>query len=387
LSIQSFFKNNGYYTMSNGKIYQHVTDYENGWSEKPWRPNGEWWGWQAYLAEDSKKIIQEEIARGNAASGPFYKVENEPGKYHALPGFGLVSRGPAYEAPDVPENAYPDGLLADKVILDLQRLKNQSEPFFLAAGFLKPHLPFAAPKKYWDMYNRHQINLADNPFRPQGAPDDALHNWPELRAYAGIPANGPLDDDLARILIHGYYACVSYTDAQIGRILDELERLDLAENTIIVVCGDHGWNLGEHGLWCKHANFETSLHSPLIFSAPGYNGGQVSPALTEFVDVYPTLCDLAGIDSPSTLHGKSLAPLMRDPDQAWKDSVYSRYENGDSIKTDRYRYTEYVDDAGNFSARMLYDHKNDPHENINISERPENRELVFQLSKKLQTYI
>lgn len=387
LSMQTHFQNNGYHTISNGKIYQHVTDYQDGWSERPWRPNGEWWGWQAYLAKESHHIIREEMNKGNSASGPFYKIEKEPGKYHALPGLGLVRRGPAYEAPEVPDNAYPDGMLADKVILDLQQLQNQSKPFFLAAGFLKPHLPFATPKKYWDLYDRNQINLADNPFRPDGAPDEALHNWPELRSYAGIPAQGPLENDLARRLVHGYYACVSYTDAQIGRILDELERLDRAKNTIIVLWGDHGWNLGEHGLWCKHANFETSLHSPLIVTAPGYKGGQLSPALTEFVDVYPTLCDLAGIDIPSSLQGKSLLPLMHNPDQPWKESVYSRYENGDSIKTDRYRYTEYSDKEGSLISRMLYDHHTDPHENTNISELPENSSTVAELSQKLKEFI
>ena len=387
MSMQTHFKSNGYHTISNGKIYQHVTDYVDGWSEKPWRPNGDWWGWQAYLAEESKEVIRQQIARGNGAPGPFYKVENEPGKYHALPGLGLVKSGPAYEAPDVADNDYPDGMLADKVILDLQNLKDQSEPFFLAAGFVKPHLPFAAPKKYWDFYDRNQIDLADNPFRPQGAPDEALHNWPELRSYAGIPAQGPLDDELARTLIHGYYACVSYTDAQIGRILDELERLDLAKNTIIVLWGDHGWNLGEHGLWCKHATFETSLHSPLLVSSPEYQGGQVSNALTEFVDIYPTLCELAGLDVPAGLHGKSLVPLMQNPDQEWKQMVYSRYKNGESIKTDHYRYTEYYDDNGNMTSRMLYDHRTDPHENVNIVERPENKNLVSELTQKLGTYI
>ncbi|MCK4965914.1 sulfatase, partial [bacterium] len=255
--LPSHFKNNGYYTISNGKVFHHKIDSMEAWSEKPWRSN--------ILPYPDKKVWN------------YLKEENI-----AILDASKNNRGPSYESADVPDNAYFDGKTADKAISDLNRLNKMDKPFFLAVGFLKPHLPFNAPKKYWDLYKRESIDLADNPFRPKGAPDAALHNWGELRQYVGIPGKGPLSDELARTLVHGYYACVSYTDAQIGRVVGELDRLGLRENTVIVLWGDHGWQLGEHGLWCKHCNFETSLHSPLIVSAPEFNGGQKTKALTEF---------------------------------------------------------------------------------------------------------
>lgn len=387
IPIQAHFQNNGYYTLSNGKIYQHVTDYESGWSEPPWRPNGEWWGWQAYVTEESFDIIRRMREQGIKAPGPFYAVESEPAKYHALPGLGLVKSGPPTECADVADNRYPDGMLADKVISDIERLKNFSRPFFITAGFVKPHLPFAAPKKYWELYKRDEIDLADNPFRPKNAPDEALHNWNELRSYADIPKTGRLSENQARELIHGYYACVSYIDAQIGRILNALDNYDLTKNTAIVLWGDHGWNLGEHGLWCKHCNFETSLHSPLIVHAPGVRGHLKIDALTEFVDIYPSLCELCGIPIPDNLQGKSFVPLLENPHIPWKEAVYSRYKNGESIKTDRYRYTEYYAENGDVTAAMLYDHDHDPQENNNLSQSVEHSGIVSQLSRKLRRHI
>ena len=353
LSLPKHFKNNGYHTISNGKVFHHSNDCRDSWSEVPWRPKGPW---RNYLLEKNKKLAQ----------------KSKDGK------------GPAYESADVPDNAYFDGMIADKAVSDLKRLSNMDKPFFLALGFFKPHLPFNAPKKYWDLYKREKIDLADNPFRPKGAPDAALHNWGELRAYVGIPPKGLLSDELARILIHGYYACVSYTDAQIGRVMDELEKLGLRKNTIVVLWGDHGWNLGEHGLWCKHCNFETSLHSPLIVTAPGIKGSVTSNALTEYIDIYPSLSQLCNLPLPAHLHGKSFVPLLSNPNLPWKQAVFSRYFNGDSVKTDRYRYTEWRRKDGRTYARMLYDHKTDPHENVNMSELPQNKALVEKLSKMLE---
>ena len=353
LSIAKHFKLNGYHTISNGKVFHHKNDCLDGWSEEPWRPKGSWLN---YLLEENKRLVDQESNQ----------------------------RGPAYEAADVADNAYFDGMIADKGISDLCRLKAMDKPFFLALGFLKPHLPFNAPKKYWDMYKREDIDLADNPFRPKGAPDAALHTWGELRAYHGIPAKGPLPDELARTLIHGYYACVSYTDAQIGRVLAELDRLGLRDDTVVILWGDHGWNLGEHGLWCKHCNFETSLHSPLIVRGPGMKAGVKTNALTEYLDVYPSLCELCGLPLPGHLQGRSFVPLLSNPNLLWKEAVFSRYIRGDSVKTDRYRYTEWRRKDGKIYARMLYDHSVDLVENVNISELPENKEVVSKLSKMLQ---
>ncbi len=353
LSVAKHFRNNGYHTISNGKVFHHRTDCLDGWSEEPWRPKGTW---RNYLLEENQKLAE--------------KSERQA--------------GPPFEAADVPDNAYFDGMIADKGISDLRRLEKIDRPFFLALGFLKPHLPFNAPKKYWDLYKREEIDLADNPFRPKGAPDAALHNWGELRAYHGIPQKGPLSDEMARTLIHGYYACVSYTDAQIGRVLIELGRLGLRDNTVVILWGDHGWNLGEHGLWCKHCNFETSLHSPLLVRAPGIKAGVRTNALTEYLDIYPSLCELCNLPLPGHLEGKSFVPLLKNPNLLWKEAVFSRYFRGDSVKTDRYRYTEWRRKDGKMYARMLYDHSVDWVENVNISERPENKELVGKMSKMIR---
>ena len=351
LTLPKHFKDNGYHSISNGKIFHHINDCRGSWSESPWRPKGPW---RNYLTEKNRQLDR------------------------------TAGSGPAFESADVPDNAYFDGMIADKAISDLRRLKEKSKPFFLALGFLKPHLPFNAPKKYWDLYKEKDIDLADNPFRPKGAPDAALHNWGELRAYAGIPKKGPLPEKTARTLVHGYYACVSYTDAQIGRVLAELDRLGLRDDTIVVLWGDHGWNLGEHGLWCKHCNFETSLHSPLIVRAPSVSGPKKTNALTEYLDMYPSLCELCNLPAPAHLEGKSFVPLLKNPDIPWSKAVFSRYFAGDSVKTDRYRYTEWRRKNGDIYARMLYDHSVDLVENVNIAEEPGSKEIVKKLSKMLE---
>ncbi len=360
LTLPQHFRNNGYTTVSLGKVYHVGDDDKKGWSQPPWHPKRSWPGYVTEEIEQLRTRLWEEGGKKKQ-------------RWEVL--------GPPVEAADVPDDVYADGTLTNRAIEELGRLRHG--PFFLAVGFVKPHLAFACPKRYWDLYRRDEIDLADNPFRPGGAPDAALHNWGELRAYCGIPKEGPLPDDQALELIHGYYACTSFIDAQIGRLLDELERLGLRDNTVIVLWGDHGWNLGEHGLWCKHCNFETSLHSPLIASAPGVPAGQRVNALTEFVDIYPSLCEVCGLSVPDHLEGASFAPLMRQPDRPWKQAVFSQYGKGRSVKTPRYRYTEWKEEEGNVYARMLYDHQADPYENVNVAELPANAELVQRLTGML----
>jgi len=216
-----------------------------------------------------------------------------------------------------------------------------------------------------------------------------MHNWAELRAYYGIPPTGPLSGAMARHLIHGYYACTSYVDALVGRLLAELDGLGLRQETVVVLWGDHGWNLGEHGLWCKHCNFETSVHVPMIFRAPGMAGnGRRSNGLTEFVDIYPTLSDLCGLPLPDHLEGRSLAPLLGDPDAAWNEAAYSQYPRGRvmgySTRTRRYRYTEWINTyTGQVHGRELYDHDSDPGENVSLALRPEYRDLIAELSRTM----
>jgi len=354
ISLPQTFKDNGYHTVSNGKVFHHQTDSEKVWSERPWRARPCFAVWRTKAAQ---AIIKSHKHR----------------------------RGPACEAADVPDDGYPDGVNANKAIADLRRLKKMDKPFFLSAGFEKPHLPFNAPKKYWDLYERKDINLADNPFSPKDAPSVAVHNSGELRSYAGIPKTGPLSDDLARKLIHGHYACISYVDAQIGKVLDELDCLGLRDNTVVVLWGDHGYLLGEHGMWGKSCNFEPALHSPLIVSAPGITGGKKTDALSEFVDIYPSLCELCDLPAPGHLEGTSFVPLMKKPDRPWKTAAFSWSGNGSSIsmRTDRYRYSQWSDKDGKVDARMLYDHKTDPNENVNVANQPGSAELVDKLSSML----
>ena len=360
VSLPAHFKQCGYATSSVGKVYHHNEDETESWSVAPWRPTGDWFGnWRSYVSEESREIL---------------KRRRDAGKEDA--------RGPAYEAADVADNAYPDGCVADKAIDELRRLSKGEEPFFLAAGFFKPHLPFNAPLKYWEMYDREKVALAPNPDRPEGAPDAAMHNWGELRQYFDIPAEGPLTDEMARTLVHGYYACVSYTDAQIGKVLAELDALGLGDDTIVVFWGDHGWQLGEHGLWCKHCNFMTSLNAPLIVRAPGKLRGATSGRLAEFVDVYPTLCDLAGLEMPPHLEGRSLVPLLDDANVPWRRAAFSRYQKADTVATERHVYTEYTD-GGEMLGRMLYDHDADPDENVNIAGASENEKVVAELRETL----
>lgn len=338
VSLPQLFRNNGYQTISNGKVFHHLNDIRESWSEAPWNPAVTSENYLDYLSHENLDLLKAGHKRG-------------------LP----------YEKADVGDDAYFDGQIASKTIEDLKRLKKEGKPFFMAAGFLKPHLPFNAPKKYWDMYPEESIHLPENYFRPENAPDVAIHNFGELRSYYGVPAEGPVSDEMAHQLIHGYYACVSYTDAQIGRLLDALQELGMAENTIVILWGDHGWQLGEHSLWCKHANFKTSLNAPLIISAPGFQENQKTEALVEFVDVFPSLCELAGLVMPEQLQGQSFVSLMKNPETPGKEAIYSRFIESESIKTPRYLYTEWINKEGEVYSTMLYDHQTDPSENVNLS--------------------
>lgn len=365
-SLNQHFLNNGYETVAMGKIYHHTSDYENGWS-RPWfNPKGEWEG-RGYLDEESQRIVREYPE----------KHPNEKRK----------GMGPAFESPDVPDNAYADGMTAEHAIQELNRLKDK--PFFMAVGFSKPHLPFNAPKKYWDLYSEADVKLSGNPLIPEGAPKEALTNWGELRGYVGMPKKGPMSEDLARQLIHGYYACISYTDAMVGQVLDELDRLGLAENTIVVLWGDHGWKLGDYGMWCKHTTFEIDTHVPMIVSAPGMAGnGQRTKALTEFVDIYPTLVDLCGLPLPGHLEGSSMVPVLQDPEIPWKQAAFSqwpaRHLMGYSIRSGQWRYTEWIDQkTGEIRQRELYDHASGPLAAVNQAADPAMADTVRDLSRLL----
>lgn len=353
LSLPMHFKNNGYTTISNGKIYHHGDDDKTAWNEI-WKPKSRTeTGWRDYLTSENIALNKDE------------------------------KRGLPYENTDVHDTAYFDGRIAKKSVEDLKKLKEKGEPFFLAVGFLKPHLPFNAPKKYWDLYDPTNISLPDNYLRPKSTPKEAFHNFGELRSYSGIPEKGDVSNEMANKLIHGYYACVSYTDAQIGKLLTALEELELDENTVVIVWGDHGWNLGDHKMWCKHCNFESSLHVPMIVKAPGKTTGQKTDAITEYVDIYPSLCDLAGLPIPDHVNGESFVPLMEGKSMK-KDYAIAKYFDGVTLVKGNLFYTEYIDKEGNLKARMLFDHSSDPLELDNLAEKPDYQNKVKELSEFLR---
>lgn len=352
--LAEHFKANGYRTVSRGKVYHKQDDTEEGWSEKPWSPP---LSHSHYAGEENAKLAKEK------------------------------GRGPAYEALDVSDTTYKDGQTAEKAIQDLHRFRDLGEPFFLAVGFLRPHLPFNAPKKYWDLYERNEIMDTPNHFFPIDAPKEAFYNWGEMRSYQFIPREGVVESEAQRrTLRHGYYAATSYADAMVGRVIDALERLGMAENTVIVLWGDHGWQLGEHTFWCKHTNFEVAVRVPLIIRDPRRETPAELSQLVELVDLYPTLCDLAGLGLPAHLQGQSIVPLLDNPDAPGKEAVFSRHGNGESIRTDRYRYTAFYEGEA-IVAEMLYDLLADPAENINIANLPAMADVVRDHRERLLKHI
>lgn len=349
-SVAHLFRRNGYYTAAIGKIshypdgrlYTYLGEGDGAlempfsWDET-WGPVGKWrTAWNAFFgyADGSNRNM-------------------ERGGY------------PAYESAAVADTAYPDGVIAEQAIATLQKMKDQ--PFFLAVGFFKPHLPFTAPQKYWDLYDRSEIELSANPERPDGVADAALHNSGEMFGNYAHPEKGGLgiriDDEQAGTLRHAYFASTSYVDAQVGKVLDELDRLGLRESTVVVVWGDHGWHLGDHTLWGKHSTFERALRSTLIIQAPEMNErGLPTNSIVESVDLYPTLADLAGLVPPDSLDGVSLRPLLQDPAASVKDAAYGYWHGRQTLRTDRYRITRFAD-----GDVVLFDHDTDPLETANIA--------------------
>jgi arylsulfatase A-like enzyme len=373
VSLPMHFRNNNYFTVSLGKVYNNFEDGKGSWDEI-WRPAKTTIEWD-YQSKEGIKIFEDR----NKERFKNPKIRNNS---------NLPKPGPAYEKAEIPDIAYEDGRIAVRAIETLQKFRNSSQSFFLAVGFMKPHLPFNAPVKYWNTYDDKDIKLPQNSIFPKDSPEASMFNWSELRSYYGIPQDGPLPDTIAKNLIHGYYACVSYVDAQIGKVIDALEELGMAQNTIILLCGDNGWFLGEHGFWSKHSNLERGSHVPLIVKVPWTRQGQESSALVELVDIYPTLCDLAGLNRPFHLQGKSFVPLLENPDQTWKEEVFYRLNEGETILTKTYTYTEWINPkSGKSYARMLYDHRTDPEENVNISELPQSEEVVRLLQKKLYNHL
>ena len=359
VTVAQHFKNHGWRTEALGKIFH--TGHGNredaaSWSVPPWRPRG-----GLYAA--ANPVAREPAGERSAAAA-------------------ADSRGPAVENADVSDEAYADTKIADEAVTRLRAAATKSdEPFFLAVGFLKPHLPFCAPRKYWNLYDRAKFELPKLTRPPAGAPAYAPTTWGELRNYSDIPDQGPLGAEQQRELIHGYHAAVSYMDAQVGRVLDELDRLQLASNTIVVLWGDHGWHLGDHGQWCKHTNYEHAARIPIVVRAPGVTPrGARTRALVESVDVYPTLVELAALPAPATqpaLDGRSFVATLRDPAAPTKPAIFHAYPRsrpgdgaiiGRAVRTERHRLVEWKKPgaAPETAELELYDYTADPDETHNL---------------------
>lgn len=286
----------------------------------------------------------------------------------------------ATEAADKPDNFYPDGQVADSTLKVLESLKGSTKPFFLAVGFLRPHLPFRAPQKYWDLYPPASIQLTAHPNYPQNAPALARGEESEIRYFPDVPDAGPIGEAEAKQLIRGYYASVSYMDAQVGRVLAKLNELGLRQNTVVVLWSDHGYKLGDLNQWGKFTNFELDTRVPLIIDVPGIMNNQKRNQLVELVDLYPTLCELTGVPKPAHLQGNSFKWLLpaANATAAGKPAAFSQWlrrkdgkeHMGYSMRTQRYRYNRWylnTDPDKKIVARELYDHDTDPHELVNIA--------------------
>lgn len=278
-----------------------------------------------------------------------------------------------YESADVSDESYPDGLTAKLAVSKLKALRRKDEPFFLGVGFFKPHLPFNAPKKYWDLYDENKLPLTPSPDLPANVHPESLHSSGEFNGYLAGEEHpsltNPASDPYQRRLRHAYFAAISYVDAQIGKVLDALDRLGLAENTIVVLWGDHGWQLGDHRVWGKHTLFDRALRSALIMRVPGKatDGRQIHRVVSS-VDIYPTLMELCGVDMQFKTDGNSMANLLEDAQmEGWKDVSYAYYNRGITIRTPRYRLTKYFREAQ--PVVELYDHESDPWENRNVADR------------------
>jgi iduronate 2-sulfatase len=367
-TLPELFKQNGYYTISNGKVFHdhgNVIDGMDGWSEIPWEPHPAFWVWED---PDNRKYT--------------YKGYKYRKDYQKNP-------GPSFEAPDVPDDAYPTGKVTNKTISDLRRLKGMDKPFFLAVGYRKPHLPHNAPKKYWDLYNKEQFKLANNFKKFNNIPKEAFHNSRELRVYNDIPDKGEINKETWLDLIHGYYACVSYTDAQVGKLLDELERLKLKEKTIVILIGDHGYQLTDHGMWSKGTNFHEVLRAPLIVSKPGMDRGYQSDSMVEFVDIYPSLAELCGLNIPDFIQGTSFSPIVNNSlhNINSKTAVFSRIGDGETIITEQYIYTEWVNEEGYSYEKMLFNLEDDPLETNNLDGLKKYQQIENNLSEMLHENI
>ena len=380
VTLPQHFKSNGYHAAAIGKLYHGV--FPDGASNTKWDTMGDPESWSEpavrfgpryYYTEEGVEAAKETFKR---VYKPVNRVPDDWTKKLVF--------GPATESPEVSDNTLYDGKVADAAIEKLGELKRKAQPFFLAVGFIKPHSPYIAPKKYFDLYE--DVGTAREQDLPIGAPSFAGHGSGELRRYTDQPRKGPISKENQARVRHAYYACVSFIDAQIGRVLDELELLDLSNNTIVCLYGDHGYHLGEHGLWGKTTNFELDTRVPLIIRSPGMkSAGKTTTSLVELVDIYPTLAELAGVPLNDELEGKSFVSILDDPSRKLKEFALSQYPRsgglmGYSMRTSTHRLTQWVHrQSGEIRATELYEYADSLIERENVIGKKTNVKLLVKL--------
>jgi arylsulfatase A-like enzyme len=393
LTLPEYLVEQGYETTGTGKIYDPRT-VDKQYDAASWSQPFRQYKVDAFFAEGHPQpkggYHDLEVGKQKKAMKAYMKKNAiEPSQLNAyqqlLVRFPMVK--PLTECLDLPDDAYEDGAFAKSAIQQMEVLAKGDKPFFLAVGFKKPHLPFVAPKKYWDLYDRSTIQLAEFQQMPKGAPDFAFQDSWELRGSYSNVKPGPIPADQQREMIHGYRACVSYIDAQVGLVLSKLKELGLEKNTIIVFWGDHGFHLGDHGMFCKHSNYEQAVRAPLIFAAPSQTmKGMTTESPSEFVDIFPTLCELAGIPIPTRVEGTSLVPILHNPNAIVRESAMEQYPRknmmGYTLRDKRYRYIKWVkkntqgEGYGAAVATELYDYAADPLETVNQAANPEYAAVV-----------
>lgn len=406
VSMPEHLINQGYESTGTGKIY-HIPSAAKGHDAKTWSIPHQMpknydpkYGDPAlayYQNPETKReierLITEAESKGITRGG---KIRN----------YVFKKFKPSTESANVSDTAYNDGLYTQTALKKLNKLENGNKPWFLAVGYQKPHLPFVAPKKYWDLYDRDKIELAAFQQLSEGTPKFAFHSFGELRSFSDIDRKLDIGDKLPeakqRELIHGYMACISYIDAQIGILLDNLEKRNILDDTVIVLWGDHGFHLGDHTEWCKHSNFEQATRIPFMFAGPGVAKNQKSHHPVNLVDLFPTIFELANVKQNAQTDGKSLVPLL-DNDKSTTinmDYAYHQYARGKrmgySVRTDRYRYTEWHDNGyrsydtynkDNIVGIEFYDYEKDPLETKNWVNDPAYASEVRDLKAKLKSHL
>lgn len=402
VTMPQYFHKFGYYTVNIGKIFHNYMPDSVSWDEPDLRP-------ERYKRKDWLKRDGETFYISNAINESQARKRDSLLKIKPVRYADGWNTGPAWEAADVHDTMYYDGAQTKLAKQTLTRLAKKDQPFYMGLGYFRPHLPFAAPKKYWDMYDPKEIPLAANPNVPKNAPVYSMNSMYELRHYDGFHHIGHptssyrMSEDTIRKLRHGYYASVSYIDALLGDLFAHMKKIGIYDNTIIILWGDHGWKLGNHNSWGKMTNYNIDLKVPMIIRYPGQkNRGAQTFGMTELIDMFPSLCELAGVKVPEYMQGTSFVPLIENPERPWKKAVFSQFHRrpqqspdgkrymGYSINTEKYHYVEWhswdsdTGTKGPFQSAELYDKINDPYETANIANKEAFSEVVKDLSEQLK---